>query len=215
MIGKLNLAPRRWFGAMAVTGALLTVAFTGTAKDGETAPPAADKATAEAIFAGGCFWCMEADFEKLAGVAEAISGYAGGSVNNPSYKQVSGGGTDHAEVVKVIYDPSVVSYEKLLEHFWKNVDPTTPDQQFCDKGSQYRAALMPESSADKEAARASLDAVKASGRFDTVHVRIEEPGRFWVAEDYHQDYYKKNPIRYRWYRGGCERDRRLAEVWGE
>lgn len=166
-----------------------------------------------ALFAGGCFWCMEADFEKLDGVDEVISGYAAGHVENPSYKQVSAGGTGHTEAVKVIYDPATVSYTALLKHFWKNVDPTTPNQQFCDKGSQYRAALLPVTEAETAAAKASLEQVRSSGRFTQVHVTLEDPGQFWPAEDYHQDYYKKNPIRYRWYRSGCGRDRRLQEVW--
>lgn len=172
-------------------------------------------ASARAIFAGGCFWCMEADFEKLDGVHEAVSGYAGGHTQNPTYKSTSRGDTGHAEVVEIHYDPAVISYEALLAHFWKNVDPTTPNRQFCDSGSQYRAALMPRTEAERAAAATSLRRVKDSGRFDTVVVALEEPGTFWRAEEYHQDYYKKNPIRYRWYRSGCGRDQRLAELWGD
>ncbi len=170
-------------------------------------------ALATALFAGGCFWCMEADFEKLDGVQEVISGYAAGSVANPTYKQVSAGGTGHTEAVQVLYDPDTVSYDALLTHFWANVDPTTPDQQFCDRGSQYRAALLPLTAAEKAAAAMSLEKIRDSGRFAQVYVTIEDPGTFWPAEDYHQDYYKKNPIRYRWYRSGCGRDKRLQEVW--
>ncbi len=170
-------------------------------------------AVAAAIFAGGCFWCMESDFEKIDGVQEVISGYAAGAVENPTYKQVSAGGTGHAEVVKVLYDPEKITYNTLLTYFWKNVDPTTPDQQFCDRGSQYRAAIMPVTEAEKTAAAASLEKIRDSGRFEQVYVTIEDPGIFWPAEEYHQDYYKKNPIRYRWYRNGCGRDKRLEEVW--
>lgn len=170
-------------------------------------------ALATALFAGGCFWCMEADFEKLDGVQEVISGYAAGTVANPTYKQVSAGGTGHTEAVQVLYDPDQVSYELLLKHFWANVDPTTPDQQFCDRGSQYRAALLPVTEAEIAAATASLNSIRDSGRFTVVHVKVEDPGTFWPAEEYHQDYYKKNPIRYRWYRSGCGRDKRLQEVW--
>ncbi len=168
---------------------------------------------AAALFAGGCFWCMEADFEKLDGVQEVISGYAAGTVEHPTYKQVSAGGTGHTEAVKVVYDPQKISYQTLLSHFWVNVDPTTPNQQFCDKGSQYRAALLPVSDTEIAAAQASLNRIRLSGRFASVHVTIENPGQFWPAEEYHQDYYKKNPIRYRWYRNGCGRDKRLQEIW--
>lgn len=191
-----------------------TLAFAWTAqatpRPDNPAPPTKTKT---AVFAGGCFWCMESDFEKLDGVIEAVSGYAGGDVSNPSYKQVGAGGTGHAEVVEVRYNPAEISYSELLTHFWKNVDPTTPDQQFCDRGDQYRAAIMPLNPAQKKAAEDSLAAIRQSGRFATIHVTIEDPGPFWKAEEYHQDYYKKNPIRYRWYRSGCGRDKRLEEVW--
>lgn len=192
--------------------ALLAVSLNTQATPKPDSPPPPPN-TKTAIFAGGCFWCMESDFEKLNGVIEAVSGYAGGKSPNPTYKQVSAGGTGHAEVVQVAYNPSVVSYEELLKHFWKNVDPTTPDQQFCDRGDQYRAAIMPSNQAEESAARSSLATIRDSGRFDVIHVTIESPGTFWKAEEYHQDYYKKNPIRYRWYRHGCGRDKRLEEIW--
>ena len=169
---------------------------------------------AEAILAAGCFWCVEADFEKLPGVLDAVSGYAGGRTENPSYKEVSRGDTGHAEVVRILYDPTQISYAELLQHFWKNVDPTTPNQQFCDRGSPYRAALFPLNAEQKAAAQDSLQAVIDSGRFEQVHVGIEQPGRFWPAEDYHQDYAQKNPVRYNYYRYRCGRDARLKALWG-
>ena len=178
-------------------------------------PPQVGDEPGTAIFAGGCFWCMEADFEKLAGVKEAISGYAGGELANPSYKQVTGGGTGHAEVVRVHYDPGVVDSAGLVAHFWKNVEPTTPNRQFCDSGSQYRAALMPLNPEQRRIAEASRQRVVDSGRFPAVHVSIEEPGHFWRAEEYHQDYYREHAIRYRFYRSRCGRDDRLEQLWGE
>ncbi len=170
---------------------------------------------AEAVFAGGCFWCVEADFEKLPGVIEAISGYAGGHVVNPTYKQVVRGGTGHYEVAKIIYDPSKVSYAELLEHFWTTVDPTDDGGQFCDRGQAYATAIFA-SPMQIDAARASKKTLQASGRLkDKVVTPVIASGRFYVAETYHQDYYKKNPIRYKYYRNGCRRDKRIKQVWGK
>lgn len=168
-----------------------------------------------AIFAGGCFWCTEADFEKVPGVVSVTSGYTGGDVADPSYEQVSTGRTGHTEAVEVLYDPDQVSYEALLEVFWRNIDPTTPDRQFCDSGSQYRAEIFylnPRQQALAEASRAALQADKP---FDApIVTAISAAGPFYPAEDYHQDYYQKKPMRYRYYRLGCGRDQRLRELWG-
>lgn len=166
-----------------------------------------------AYFAGGCFWCMEADFEKLEGVSEAISGYMGGYTERPNYSSVSSGTTGHAEVVKVVYDPEKVSYASLLEHFWKNVDPLTPNAQFCDKGPQYRTAIYTNDDMELALARESKQHITQQ-LGGTVVTEIALAGKFTVAEEYHQDYYKKNPVRYNYYRFGCGRDKRLKELWG-
>jgi peptide methionine sulfoxide reductase msrA/msrB len=175
-------------------------------------PPKLERAT----FAGGCFWCMEPPFDAVPGVYSTTSGYAGGRQKKPTYEEVSSGGTGHAEVLQVAYDPKLVRYEQLLEVFWKNVDPTDAGGQFCDRGKQYRTAIYYEGEAQKQAALASKRALEASGRF-TVPVATEVAAleAFWPAEDYHQDFYKKNPIRYKSYRAACGRDRRLEAVWGK
>jgi peptide methionine sulfoxide reductase msrA/msrB len=172
--------------------------------------------TKEAYFAGGCFWCTEADFEKVDGVIEAISGYTGGRFANPTYKQVSKGGTGHVEAVKVVYDPAKVTYEELLEVFWMHVDPTDGDGQFVDRGSQYRSVIFYGNEEEHRLAEASKERLAASGRFDEPIVTDILPlGPFYPAEDYHQDYYKRNPIRYRWYRYGSGRDQFLEKVWAD
>jgi peptide-methionine (S)-S-oxide reductase len=169
---------------------------------------------ARATFAGGCFWCMEPPYDKLDGVFSTTSGYTGGHVEDPTYKEVSAGGTGHAEVVQVVYDPSKVTYEQLLRIFWRNVDPFDGDGQFCDRGSQYRPAIFYHSEAQQEAAVASKE--RMSERFDqSIEVEIQPLSEFYPAEDYHQNYYKKNPLRYRFYRSSCGRDRRLEAVWGD
>jgi peptide methionine sulfoxide reductase msrA/msrB len=172
--------------------------------------------TASAVFAGGCFWCTESDFEKVDGVIEAISGYTGGHVKNPSYHQVSAGGTGHLESVKVIYDPSKVSYEQLLDYFWRHVDPTDPGGQFVDRGSQYRSAIFYANETQKRLAEKSKQQLEASGKFNKPIVTDILPlGEFYPAEDYHQDYYKKNPIRYHYYRFGSGRDQFLKKTWAD
>jgi peptide-methionine (S)-S-oxide reductase len=180
-----------------------------------TGTRAAETTTASAIFAGGCFWCIESDFEKLDGVIEAESGYTGGNVAKPTYKQVSNGGTGHAEAVRVRYDPRKISYEKLLDYFWRHIDPTVKDRQFCDVGSQYRSAIFYQNAAEEKAARASKLALEKSGRFAHIYTEIVAASTFYPAEEYHQDYYKKNPVRYSYYRFSCGRDARVEEVWGE
>lgn len=189
---------------------LFTLAGYGTAA---TVAPPVKPPLAAAIFAGGCFWCIEADFEKLAGVVEAESGYTGGKLANPTYEQVSRGGTGHAEVVRVIYEPGKISYQQLLDYFWRHIDPTVKDRQFCDAGSQYRSAIFYQNGTEQTAAEASKAALERSGRFTRIHTEIAAAGPFYLAEDYHQDYYKKNPIRYKYYRNGCGRDARVNEIW--
>ena len=174
---------------------------------------AATAATATAIFAGGCFWCTESDFEKLPGVIAAESGYTAGKVPNPSYKAVSAGTTGHTEAVRVTYDPAKVTYSQLVEFFWKTIDPTEKDKQFCDSGSQYRSGIYWGSDAERQTATASRDALLKTGRFTTIHTELAAASPFYLAEEYHQDYYKKNPVRYSYYRNGCGRDAQLKRVW--
>ena len=170
--------------------------------------------TANAIFAGGCFWCIEADFEKLPGVLGAESGYTGGQTVNPTYEQVSAGGTGHTESVRVTYDPAKVSYAQLLDYFWHHIDPTVKDRQFCDSGNQYRSAIFYGNEAEHAAAEASKVTLLKSGLLKQIHTEIVPAARFYPAEQYHQDYYKKNPLRYGYYRTSCGRDARVAEIWG-
>jgi peptide-methionine (S)-S-oxide reductase len=178
-------------------------------------PAAAQSApTATAIFAGGCFWCMEPPFDKTEGVLSTTSGYTGGTKVNPTYEEVSAGSTGHMESVKVEYDPTKVGYEKLLDVFWHNVDPLDADGQFCDKGSQYRSAIFFGNEKEKELAEASKKQVAAKlGK--EVATSILPASEFYPAEEYHQNYYLKNPLKYKFYRYGCGRDARLAAVWGE
>ena len=172
--------------------------------------------TVKATFAGGCFWCMEPPFDEIDGVLSTTSGYTGGRKENPTYEEVSRGGTGHAEAVEVLYDPSKVTYERLLEIYWRNVDPTTRDRQFCDVGDMYRTAIFVHDDAQREAAEASKKRLEESGRLPgPVVTEIVAAGAFYPAEAYHQDYYKKNPLRYKFYRYGCGRDERLDELWGE
>jgi len=169
-----------------------------------------------AIFAGGCFWCVESDFDKVPGVVETISGYTGGRKVNPTYEEVSSGTTGHAESVEVIFDPKKVSYEHLLDVYWTSIDPTVKDRQFCDTGSQYRTAIFYTNEEQRRAAEASKKKVEATKPFKApIVTEITMAGTFYPAEDYHQDYYRKNPVRYKFYRTGCGRDARLKELWGD
>ncbi len=169
-----------------------------------------------ATFAGGCFWCMEPPYDKLEGVLATVSGYTGGHQKNPGYEQVSAGRTGHAEAVQVRYDPRRLSYEKLLETFWRNIDPTVKDAQFCDHGSQYRSAIFYHNEEQKRLAEASRARLEKTKPFkQPIVTEIVPAGEFWPAEEYHQDYYLKNPIRYKIYRTGCGRDARLRELWGK
>lgn len=173
-------------------------------------------ATERAIFAGGCFWCMEHPFEKLAGVLSVKSGYTGGDQENPSYKEVSAGGTGHTEAIEIVFDPAVISYFELLEVFWQQIDPTDAGGQFVDRGSQYRSGIYYLNEEQRLLAEDSRQQLEASGRFSQPLVtEILPAGSFYYAEDYHQDYYKKNPLRYKYYRYGSGRDRFLDKAWGE
>ena len=170
---------------------------------------------AVATFAGGCFWCMEPPYDKLDGVKSTVSGYMGGHVKNPTYKQVVGGGTGHAEVVQVTYDPEVASYDQLLQVFWRNIDPLDGGGQFCDRGDSYRSAIFAHSEAQQRAAEASKQALEDSNRFTApVVTEVQPAGEFYPAEGYHQNYYQENPLRYRFYRANCGRDARLEQLWG-
>jgi len=169
----------------------------------------------KATFAGGCFWCMEHPFDALPGVVSVTSGYTGGQKVNPTYKEVSAGGTGHAEAVQIVYDPSKIAYGKLLEVFWHNIDPTAKDRQFCDSGNQYRSAIFYHTEEQQKEALQSKAALEKTKPFkEPVVTEIVPAGEYYPAEEYHQQYYKKNPIRYRSYRSGCGRDRRLKELWG-
>jgi peptide-methionine (S)-S-oxide reductase len=167
--------------------------------------------SAQAYFAGGCFWCMESDYQDLDGVIDVVSGFTGGTLENPTYK---GNHEGHFEAIEVTYDPSVISYQQLLEKFWVSVDPFDNAGQFCDKGFSYRSALFPANESEMALAEASRDAVAARFPGDQVHTEIREAGKFWPVEEYHQDYYLKNPVRYKYYRWNCGRDQRLETIWG-
>ena len=168
---------------------------------------------AVATFAGGCFWCMEADFDKVAGVVSTTSGYIGGRVANPTYEAVVRGDTGHAEAVEITFDPARVSYQQLLDVFWRNIDPLAKDRQFCDGGNQYRSAIFYHDDEQRRLAEASK--AKVATRFkQPIQTQIAAAGAFYKAEDYHQDYYRKNPVRYNFYRSSCGRDARLEQLWG-
>ena len=187
---------------------------TATEQTSETAQ--VSTGLAKATFAGGCFWCMEPPFDQLDGVISTTSGYTGGERRQPTYQEVSTGQTRQAEAVEIVYDPSKVSYAQLLDVFWMNVDPLTRNRQFCDGGAQYRTAIFFHDDEQKRLARDTKQRIDDSGRFgQPVVTEIVEAGEFWAAEEYHQDYYMKNPIRYKFYRYGCGRDKRLDELWGE
>ena len=178
--------------------------------------PAASDNRAVATFAGGCFWCMEPPFDELDGVLSTTSGYTGGHKDKPAYQEVSAGGTGHTEAVQIVYDRSKISYQELLSVFWKNIDPTTPNRQFCDSGSQYRSAIFYHDASQKHAAEASLEKLNISKPFEEdIATELVAASTFYPAEDYHQDYYQKNPVRYKFYRYRCGRDQRLDAIWGK
>jgi peptide-methionine (S)-S-oxide reductase len=196
---------------MAVLGGLmLGVVLVASAAE----PVAQGKSSATAIFAGGCFWCMVHPFDELPGVVSVTSGYTGGHKVNPTYEQVSAGDTGHVEAVQIVFDPKKIGYEKLLEVFWRNVDPLDQGGQFCDRGSTYTSAIFYQNEEQKKLAEQSKAAVeKKLGK--TIVTTIRPAATFYAAEDYHQDYYKKNPLRYKYYRYSCGRDQRLEELWGK
>ena len=208
-----RIPPAALFGLLLSLFAMTACA--GPANDATTPPPAAKDTTEVAIFAGGCFWCMEPPFDKLAGVVSTTSGYTGGTQANPTYEQVSAGGTGHAESIKVVFDPLKVSYKQLLDVYWHNVDPFVINQQFCDHGDQYRTAIFTTGAEQQRLAGESKRELEASGRFDKpIVTQIVPASTFYPAEDYHQDYYQKNPVRYKFYRYNCGRDARLEQIWG-
>lgn len=200
---------RIWLGA-----ALVAALSVGAAAQSANAPKMEKPKTAIATFAGGCFWCVEADFDKVDGVISTTSGYTGGHVKNATYHQVSAGGTGHAEAVEIVYDPSKVTYEKLVDYLFRHIDPLTKDAQFCDHGHQYRSAIFYHGEAQKKVAEAAKKKAEAELK-KKVYTEIVPAGPFYKAEGYHQDYYKKNPIRYKFYRYNCGRDARVAQVWGQ
>ena len=213
----MRVAPHWTLGALVALGVGIATAFAmgGPLAQATTATGPAPAGLAKATFAGGCFWCVESDFDKVPGVVSTTSGYIGGKVANPSYEQVSAKTTGHAEAVEIVYDPKRVSYEQLLEYFWRTIDPTTKDRQFCDAGTPYRSAIFALDAQQLAAAKASLASLEKSKPFkEPVVTEIALAGPFYAAEDYHQDYYKKNPVRYKYYRTSCGRDARITQLWG-
>ncbi|MGH7542967.1 MAG: peptide-methionine (S)-S-oxide reductase MsrA [Gemmatimonadota bacterium] len=201
---------------LATVGLALAAVFDGPGR--EPAPAAIETArdTAEATFAGGCFWCVEEAFDTVPGVVSTTSGYTGGRTRDPSYEEVSAGGTGHAEAVRVVYDTAVTDYAKLLDAFWHNVDPTDGGGQFCDRGDSYRSAIFTHGEEQHRLAEASKQALAAADRFDDpIATEVVPAGPFYQAEAYHQDYYRKNPVRYKLYKWNCRRAQRLEQIWGE
>ena len=200
---------------MLATAGIVLAALSTAPRAGEmpkAPPPGLEKAT----FAGGCFWCMQHPFDELDGVVSTAPGYTGGRKDHPTYKEVSAGGTGHAEAVEILYDPQKISYEKLLGVFWRNVDPTAADHQFCDYGDPYRSEIFYHNDDQKRLAEQSTAAIERSKSFkEPIVTKITPATTFYRAEEYHQDYYKKNPIRYKFYRHNCGRDQRLKELWGK
>jgi len=195
---------------------VLVLLALGIGADAAPAQDASNPGLARATFAGGCFWCMEEAFEPIDGVVSVVSGYIGGNRPNPTYEQVSAGGTGHAEAVEIRYDPTKVSYDRLLRHFWRNIDPLAADRQFCDRGSQYRSAIFYHDADQRRAAEASKAELERSGTLKgAIATQIVEAGPFYQAEEYHQDYYRRNPQRYKFYKWSCGRAQRLAQLWGE
>ena len=206
---------RRWtLGALVAVAVGVGAALSQAQQPAPPAAPAGAK-TAKAVFAGGCFWCVESDFDKVPGVISTTSGYTGGKLANPSYEQVSGKDTGHLEAVEIVFDPAKVSYEQLVEHFWRTIDPTDAAGQFCDKGPPYRTAIFALDGAQLAAAQASKAALDKSKPFAApIVTQVLMGAPFYRAEEYHQDYYKKNPVRYTYYRTSCGRDARLKQLWG-
>src|SRR5664279_1221515 len=208
-----SVAKRDREGLMRRLILILAFIFAAGMAAAQTAPqPAAGQAVA--TFAGGCFWCTESDFDHVKGVISTTSGYTGGKVPNPGYERVSAGGTGHAEAVEVIYDPSKVSYDQLLTFYWHSIDPTVKDAQFCDHGNQYRTAIFVRNDEERKLAEASKKKVEAELKVP-IYTQIVDAGAFYAAEDYHQDFYLKNPTKYKFYRWNCGRDQKLEQLWGK
>jgi len=204
------------FTIAAGLAAMALAFFSNAGAQDQTLAETAPKRLSSAIFAGGCFWCVESDFDKVDGVIETVSGYTGGEIANPTYKQVSKENTGHYEAVKVTYDPDLVSYDTLVEYFFRHVDPTDPYGQFCDKGDSYRTAIFVNTDDERAVAEAEIAEIETSGVLkDPVVTRVIQAETFWPAEDYHQNYYKKNPLKYRYYRASCGRDGRVEDLWDE
>jgi peptide-methionine (S)-S-oxide reductase len=201
--------------ALAGVGLAAVLAGSGDASRGG-ARPSGPSSTAEATFAGGCFWCIEEVFDAVPGVVSTTSGYTGGRTSDPSYEEVAAGRTGHAEAVRVVYDPAVTGYARLLDTFWRNIDPTDAGGQFCDRGDSYRSAIFYHDAEQRRLAEASKRSLEGSGRFDEPIVTTIVPGgEFYPAEEYHQNYYEKNPVRYKLYKWNCRRAQRLDQIWGE
>lgn len=201
--------------ALAGVGLAAVLAGSGDASRGG-ARPSGPSPTAEASFAGGCFWCVEEAFDAVPGVVSTTSGYTGGRTSDPSYEEVAAGRTGHAEAVRVVYDPAVTGYARLLDTFWRNIDPTDAGGQFCDRGDSYRSAIFYHDAEQRRLAEASKRSLEGSGRFDEPIVTTIVPaGEFYPAEEYHQNYYEKNPVRYKLYKWNCRRAQRLDRIWGE
>jgi peptide-methionine (S)-S-oxide reductase len=209
-----NRMKRTFHVVLIVAGLLFITAFCAEAS-GSTTQSTAGRHLETAVFAGGCFWCMQPPFDKLPGVISTTAGYTGGHKKNPTYEEVSAGGTGHAESVQIVYDPAKISYAKLLDVFWHNIDPTTPNRQFCDTGNQYRTAIFYQDEKQKYIAGESKKALEKTKHFkENIVTEITPATQFYPAEEYHQKYYMKNPVRYKFYRYNCGRDKRLKELWG-
>jgi peptide-methionine (S)-S-oxide reductase len=196
--------------------AALALLAAGSAALAQGAPPTPEPGRKIAIFAGGCFWCMEHPFDGIDGVISVTSGYTGGTKPKPTYEEVSSGSTGHAEALEVVYDPSKVNYQKLVDVFWHNIDPLTANAQFCDHGTQYRSAIFYLDDEQKRVAEASKEALAKSGRFDKpIVTQIVAATTFWPAEGYHQHYYRTHSVQYKFYRYNCGRDQRLEQLWGK
>lgn len=195
--------------ALIVSGSIYSVSAQAPSKE-------AAKPMETATFAGGCFWCVEKDFDAVPGVTSTVSGFMGGSTANPTYKQVTSGGTGHIEVVQITFDPTVVTYKKLVDHFWRTVDPYDAGGQFCDRGESYTTAIFTHSPEQKKVAEASKAMIAKDGpKKDPIATTVRDAGPFTAAEEYHQDYYKKNPFQYQFYRYGCGRDAKVEKLWGK
>jgi peptide-methionine (S)-S-oxide reductase len=206
--------PRLLLSIAFIFAAVGMAAAQGAQLDAQLGGPQAGPGQAVATFAGGCFWCTESDFDKVKGVVSTTSGYTGGKIANPGYERVSAGGTGHAEAVEVVYDPSQVSYDQLLAFYWRHIDPTVKNAQFCDHGDQYRTAIFVRNDEERKLAEASKKKVEAELK-KPIYTEIVQAGAFYAAEDYHQDFYLKNPTKYKFYRWNCGRDQRLEQIWGK